>query len=94
MGMKKRILKAAGYSVIPRMVFMASSPGAAAWTRAGGRAGRRVMERMMPAPMRPHGASHRMTAAKGLGAAAMAAPLGWWLGRRMMDRSGAGRTAA
>jgi hypothetical protein len=86
MSAKKRILKAAGYAAAPKLAFLANNPGkgAAAW------AGKQVVERMLPDRFRPEPrrSSFGMTAAKGLGAAALAAPLGWWLGRRIMEREG------
>lgn len=84
MSAKKKILKAAGYAAAPKLAFLANNPGKAAVAWAGKQAAERMLpERFRPEPQRP---SFGMTAAKGLGAAALAAPLGWWLGRRLMDR--------
>ncbi|HEX2203901.1 MAG TPA: hypothetical protein VHG91_11410 [Longimicrobium sp.] len=93
MSLKKKALKAAGYAVAPKLSFLVHNPRKAAFAKAGAWAGGMLAERMVPERFRPQRRSPGMTAAKGLGAAAIAAPLGWWLGRRMMERQGAGRAA-
>lgn len=89
MGMKKKVLKAAGYAAAPKLTFLASNPQKAALVKAGAWAGEQVVNRMVPNRFRPQPkrTSFGMTAVKGLGAAAIAAPLGWWLGRMLMNQS-------
>lgn len=80
MNMKKTLLKGAGYAVAPKLSFAANNPGKAAFAKATKWAGRRVLKRK-PEP------SMGMTALKGLGAAAVAIPVGLWLGRRFLGGS-------
>lgn len=87
MGMRKKALKAASYAVAPKMSFLMNNPGKAAWMKAGAWAGGMALDRMMPERFRPRPKRSPLgTAARGLGAAAVAAPLGWWLGRKVMGR--------
>jgi len=80
MGMKRKVLKAASYAAAPKLTMLANHAGKAAWMKAGGMA----LERMMPERLRPRPKRSAMgMAARGLGAAAVAAPIGWWLGRKM-----------
>jgi hypothetical protein len=77
MGMKRRILKGAGFLAAPKLAFAFSHPRKAAMVKA-------TTWAMSQIPTRRRRASARMTAAKGLGAAAIALPVGMWLGRRFM----------
>lgn len=79
MGMKKKILKGASYIAAPKLTFAAQHPRKAAMIKAGTWVAGRVM---------PHRRSHStgMSLAKGLGAAAVALPIGLWLGRRVFQQ--------
>jgi hypothetical protein len=79
MGIKRKLLKGAGYLAAPKLAFALDMPKKAAMAKATSWALGHVTHRRR----RP---SMGMTAAKGLGAAAVALPLGMWLGRRMMER--------
>jgi hypothetical protein len=80
MGMRKKLLKGIGYSTAPKATFTALNPGkaamfsAASWT----------MNRMLPSRRRH---SHTRTALTGIGAAAVAVPVGMWIGRRFWNSS-------
>lgn len=76
MGLKRKLLKGAGYIAAPKLAFALDMPKKAAMAKATTWA----LGHVVPRRRRP---SHRMTAAKGLGAAALALPVGIWLGRRM-----------
>lgn len=78
MGMKQRLLAAAGYAAAPRLAFTLQHPGKMAVASAAGWAANRMAPRRRRSSM---GA----TAAKGLGAAALAVPVGMWLGRRIFQ---------
>ena len=78
MGMTKKIMKGAGYLAAPKLAFTMNHPRKAAMATAATWA----MGHMTPRRKR---SSMGMTAAKGLGAAAIMLPVGMWLGRRMMD---------
>jgi hypothetical protein len=78
MGMRKRIAKGMGYAVAPKLTFAALNPGKAA----AGKAASWAVDRMMPARRRR---ARRSMAMKGFGAAAMAIPVGYWLGRRIFS---------
>ncbi|HEX2191049.1 MAG TPA: hypothetical protein VHG51_19225 [Longimicrobiaceae bacterium] len=73
---KSNILKAAAWATAPKMMFAAKNPRKTALLKATQWAASRVR----PAPRRR---STGRTAAVGLGAAAVAVPLGLWLGRRL-----------
>lgn len=73
---KSNILKAAGWAAAPKMMFAAKNPRKAALLKAT----QWAVSRVRPAPRRSHTGR---TAAVGLGAAAVAVPLGLWLGRRL-----------
>ena len=77
MGMKRKILKGAGYLATPKLAFAFNHPRKAAMVKATTWAMNRI-------PARRRRASPGMTAAKGLGAAVIALPVGMWLGRRFM----------
>ena len=92
MGLKKKALKAASYAVAPKMSFLVNNPKKAAFAKAGAWAGGQVMERVMPERFRPRPKRSSLgMAARGLGAAAVAAPLGWWLGRKLLGGEGTTR---
>lgn len=99
MGMKKKALKAAGYAVAPKLSMLARHPGKAALLKAGAMAGgmamdRLPLDRMMPDRFRPRPKRTSLgMAARGLGAAAVAAPLGWWLGRKILGGEAARQSA-
>lgn len=76
MGMKNRLLSAAGYAAAPRLAFALQHPGKMAVASAAGWVANRI------SPRRRH-SSRGATAAKGFGAAAVALPVGMWLGRRI-----------
>lgn len=73
-----RVLKMASYVAMPKLTFAASHPKKAAMIKAGEWA----LGRVMPQRKRHHA---WRTALKGLGAAAVAVPVGLWLGRRRQD---------
>ena len=79
MGMGKTLLKGIGYTKSPRTTFAFFNPKKAAFAKAAGWA----MDRVRPGRRR---GSTTMTAAKGLGAAAVAVPVGLWLGRKAKSR--------
>jgi hypothetical protein len=76
MGMKKKIIKGLSYAAFPKSTFAMMNPGKAAFGKAAGWA----MEQAMPDRRRK--ARRRATMA-GLGAAAVALPIGFYIGRRM-----------
>jgi hypothetical protein len=83
MGIKKKIIKSVGYVAAPKLSFALDMPRKAAMLKAASMAvGHLTHRRRKP--------SMAMTTAKGLGAAALALPLGIWLGRRYMDEHPAG----
>ena len=80
MGMKKKLLKGAGYIAAPKLSFALHHPRKAAMASVAAWA----VDHMTPHRRRSNKAA---TAAKGLGAAALALPVGLWLGRRFMHPS-------
>lgn len=76
MAMKKRLLKAAGYAAAPKLAFALQHPRKMAMAKAATWA----MHRIGPQKRRMSMAG---TAARGFGAAAVALPIGMWLGRRV-----------
>jgi hypothetical protein len=76
MGMKKKLLTGAGYIAAPKLAFALKHPRKAVVTKAATWAMGHVTHRRRKS-------SAGATAAKGLGAAALALPVGLWLGRRM-----------
>jgi hypothetical protein len=74
-----RLLKTASYIAAPKLTYAARHPRKAALLKAGAWATGLVMSRRSRS-------SRGMTAMKGLGAAAIALPIGMWMGRRMMNR--------
>jgi hypothetical protein len=72
-----RLLKTASYLAAPKLTYAARHPRKAALLKAGTWATSRVM------PGRRKRRSRTGLAMKGLGAAAVAIPLGIWMGRRM-----------
>ena len=77
---KKGMLKAASYLAAPKLTYMARNPKKTAIFKAGTWAA----ERMLPQRRRP---SRGAMALKGLGAAAVALPVGMWLGSRFLGRT-------
>lgn len=80
MDIKKQLLKGAGYVAAPKLSFAFHHPRKAAMASVAAWA----VNHMTPNRRRHH---MRSTATKGLGAAALALPVGLWLGRRMMRHS-------
>lgn len=78
MGMRKKLLKGIGYSTAPKATFAALHPGKAAMISAASW----TMDRMMPSRRRRY---NGRTALTGLGAAAVAVPVGMWIGRRFWN---------
>lgn len=81
MGMKSKLLKGAGYIAAPKLSFAMHHPRKAAMASVAAWA----VDHMTPHHRRRRH-SGRTTAMKGLGAAAIALPVGLWLGRRAMHR--------
>lgn len=79
MGIKRKLLKGAGYIAAPKLSFAMHHPRKAAMASVAAWA----FDHMTPHHRRH---SRGSTAAKGLGAAAIALPVGLWLGRRMIHR--------
>lgn len=79
----KKILKAAAWATAPKAMFAVRNPKKTALMKAAGWATSRVL----PARRRP---SPAMTAAKGFGAAALALPVGLWVGRKLLERRDTG----
>jgi hypothetical protein len=75
MGMRRKVLKGIGYATAPRLTFAALNPRKAAFAKATEWA----VNRVAPGRKRRSQRNRTMT---GLGAAAVAVPLGFWLGRR------------
>jgi hypothetical protein len=74
MGMRRRLMKGVGYAVAPKFTFAAMHPRKAAFGKAASWAMHRVARRSTRRSHSP--------AMIGLGAAALALPVGLWLGRR------------
>lgn len=77
--MKKKLLKAAGMAAAPKLMLALKYPKKAAFAKAGKWAATNVLRQKKRS-------SVGTTAAKGLGAAAVAVPLGMLLGRWMRGR--------
>lgn len=77
--MKKKLLKAAGMAAAPKLMLALNNPKKAAFVKAGKWASTNLLRQKKRS-------SAGMTAAKGLGAAAIAVPLGMLLGRWMRGR--------
>lgn len=77
MGMRKKIAKGMAYAAAPKLSFAAFNPKKAAFAKAASWA----MDHVTP-ERRRRSRSHM--AMKGLGAAAVALPVGVWLGRRFL----------
>lgn len=75
----KRVLETVGWVKAPRLMFARRHPRKAALLAAGSWVANRVRRRR-------HRPSLARTAAQGLGAAAVAIPLGVWAGRKLRDR--------
>lgn len=78
---KKKLLKTAARLASPHLAGAMLGRKKSPLTRAADWASGHVVRRSAPAP------SMGSTALKGLGAAAVALPLGMWLGRKLRDRS-------
>jgi hypothetical protein len=78
MGMKSKALKGAAFLTAPRLTAAVKYPKKAAFLKAGGWAMDRVLRRKKQS-------TARRTALQGLGAAAVAVPIGLWLGRRFLS---------
>ena len=76
MGMKKKIMKGMAYAAFPKSTFAMMNPGKAAF----GKAASWAMEHTMPDH---HRKTRRRATMTGLGAAAVALPIGFYIGRRM-----------
>lgn len=76
-----RMLKSVAYMKAPKLSFAAFNPRKAALLKAG----QMALGRLRPRRREP---AYGKMALKGLGAAAMAIPLGLWLGRRVTRRAG------
>lgn len=76
MGMRKTMMKGMSYAVAPKAAFTVFNPKKTAFAKATGWA----MSSMFP---RRRNNTMAMTAAKGFGAAAIAVPLGMWIGRKI-----------
>lgn len=87
MGMKKRILKGAGYLTAPKLSFAAKHPRKAMMAKAATWA----TSHLTPRRRRSH--TMGMTAMRGLSAAAVALPVGLWIGRRIFQRERQPQTA-
>lgn len=72
----KKLMKTAAWAAAPKMMFAARNPRKAALVKAAGWA----MGRVRPQSRRSHTGRN---AALGLGAAALAIPLGLWVGRML-----------
>lgn len=77
----KKLIKTAAFAAAPKMMLMARNPKKAALLKAAGWA----MGRVRPQPKR---SSVGRNAALGLGAAALAVPLGMLMGRMLRGGSG------
>lgn len=82
MGLAKRAVKTAAWVKAPRLMFARRNPRKAALLAATGWVSSRVM------PQRRKRTSFGRTAAQGLGAAALAIPVGLWVGRKAMAGEG------
>jgi hypothetical protein len=71
----RRVLKMAAWAKAPRLMFAKRHPKKAAFVAATGWLTRRLGRRQKPSMVK--------TAAQGIGAAAVAIPLGLWVGRKM-----------
>lgn len=80
-----KLLKAASYVAAPKLTFAARNPKKAALVKAG----QWAMDRVTPNRRRN---TAGRSALKGLGAAAVALPVGLWLGRKVMGRGAAVET--
>ena len=78
MGMRKKLVKGFAYGMAPKAAFAAFNPKKAAFAKMAGV----VMDQVTPNRRK----SHRHSNLMGLGAAAVALPIGMWLGRRFFGR--------
>lgn len=75
MGMRKKLMKGMAYGAAPKLAFAAFNPRKAAFAKAAGM----MMDHLTP---EHHRRSRRTSNLAGFGAAAVAIPVGIWLGRR------------
>jgi hypothetical protein len=80
MGIGKRVLKGVGYATAPRLTFAATNPKKAAF----GKAAEWAIDRVAPNRRKSRNRNNTLT---GLGAAAVAVPIGFWIGRRFWSAS-------
>jgi hypothetical protein len=78
MGIAKKALKTVAWVKAPKLMFAKRNPKKAALLAAAGWVTKRVL------PQRRKRTSFGRTAAQGLGAAAVAIPVGLWVGRKAM----------
>jgi hypothetical protein len=78
MGMAKKVFKGISYAKAPKATFTALNPGKAAFMKAGSW----TLDRISPSRRRR---SRTRSAVTGIGAAAVAVPMGVWLGRRLWN---------
>ncbi|MEX2584684.1 MAG: hypothetical protein WD766_15555 [Gemmatimonadota bacterium] len=77
MGMRKKMMKGVGYAAAPKATFAALNPGKAAMVKAASW----TMDRVSPSRRRR---SRTRSTMAGIGAAAVAIPVGFFLGRRFL----------
>jgi hypothetical protein len=78
MSMRKKVMKGIGYATAPKATFAALNPGKAAMLKAASW----TFDHVTPSRRRR---SRTRSAVTGIGAAAVALPMGVWLGRRMWN---------
>lgn len=83
-----KLMKTAAWVTAPKLMFAAKNPKKTAFLKATEWAADRVI------PSRRRRPSTAQTAAKGLAAAAVALPLGLWVGRKVRGRSPQPQTEA
>lgn len=81
-----KVFKAASYLAAPKLTFAANNPKKAAFMKAGTWAANRIM----PGRRKP---SFGSMALKGFGAAAVAAPIGFWIGQKILRNRASKPTA-
>jgi hypothetical protein len=89
--MKRKLLKAAGALAAPKLIRSISKPAGDRVLKATRHAADGVLD-LLPLRRRRRASPMRI-AAKGLGAAAIALPVGLWVGRQLWNRGGEGSAA-